>query len=191
MTMLPNVEWDLTEKGVKVTSKRQIPDGTTFRRVTEAVLPTVRVVPNPFVGGYGLVEKIGWMLPIDDTHYRIYTVFRVKEIGEISGKKTLHNGKTWEEMTEEEHQDYPDDYEAQVGQGRITFHSEEHLSPTDKGIVLMRRLFRAQLRAIEEGKDPIGISFDQSAPAIKLDAGNYIDIGLHIGAASMTLSKPV
>jgi phenylpropionate dioxygenase-like ring-hydroxylating dioxygenase large terminal subunit len=175
MASMPNAQWDLTDKGVKVTSTRTLDSGKIFRRVTEAVLPTVRVVPNPFLGGYGPVEKIGWMMPIDDTHYRIYTVFRVKEIGEISGKKTMHNGKAWEEMTEAEHQAYPDDYEAQVGQGPITLHSEEHLSPTDRGIVMLRRLYREQLKALDEGRDPIGVTFDDNAPPVRLEAGNYID----------------
>jgi hypothetical protein len=35
------------------------------------------------------------------------------------------NGKSWAELTEEEHQRTPHDYAAQEGQGMITLHSEE------------------------------------------------------------------
>ena len=35
---------------------------------SEAVFPTLRVVPNPRVAQFGRVESIGWTLPIDDTH---------------------------------------------------------------------------------------------------------------------------
>ena len=52
-----------------------------MHRITEVVLPTLRVVPNPFVGGLRRVESIGWTLPIDDTHYRIYTAGRVRDKG--------------------------------------------------------------------------------------------------------------
>jgi hypothetical protein len=38
-------------------------------------------VANPFVGGFGRVESIGWTLAVDDTHYRIYTAGRVREKG--------------------------------------------------------------------------------------------------------------
>jgi hypothetical protein len=47
-------------------------DGKTFYRVTEAAIPTLRVVPNPRVAQFARVESIGWVLPIDDTSFRIY-----------------------------------------------------------------------------------------------------------------------
>ena len=80
-------------------------------------MPTLRVVPNPRVAQYGMVESIGWTLPIDDTHYRIYVAGRVKEKGELTRFKSRYNGKTWAELTPEEHQKFPGDTEAQVGQG--------------------------------------------------------------------------
>ena len=53
------------------------------------------------------------------------------------------NGKLWADLTEEEHQQFPGDWEAQVGQGPITFHSEEHLATSDQGVVMLRRLLNA------------------------------------------------
>lgn len=35
------------------------------------------------------------------------------------------NGKQWSELTEEEHQRFPADHEAQVGHSPITLHSDE------------------------------------------------------------------
>ena len=70
------------------------------------------------------------------------------------------NGKLWEELTEEEHRDFPGDYEAQVGQGPITLHSEEHLVSSDRGVALLRRFLRQQLDALAAGHDPIGVCFD-------------------------------
>src|SRR5690349_24382586 len=107
-----------------------------MRRITEAALPTLRVVPNPFIGAYGRVESIGWTLPIDDTHYRIYTAGRVREKGVIlpRGAGPSPGRKRWKDMTEEERRAAPGDWEAQIGQGAITSHSDEHLVSSDRGV---------------------------------------------------------
>ena len=106
--------------------------------MTEVILPTLRVVASPRVTRYGRAASIGWVLPIDDTTYRIYVVGRVREAGELRRQASTFNGKKWTELSAEEHQQFPGDYEAQVGQGPITFHSEEHLATSDRGIVMMR-----------------------------------------------------
>jgi phenylpropionate dioxygenase-like ring-hydroxylating dioxygenase large terminal subunit len=43
MGILPEVSWHLTDKGVKTVSIRKLDNGRVFRRVSEAVLPTLRV----------------------------------------------------------------------------------------------------------------------------------------------------
>lgn len=47
MAARPEVRFETTPRGVKVTSLRRREDGRVHRRVTEAVMPTLRVVPNP------------------------------------------------------------------------------------------------------------------------------------------------
>ncbi len=84
------------------------------------------------------------------------------------------NGKFWWELTEEEHQRFPGDYEAMVGQGPINVHSEEHFAQSDRGIVTLRRMLQDQLDAIAVGEDPIGVSYDEHAPPVEFEAGNYI-----------------
>jgi phenylpropionate dioxygenase-like ring-hydroxylating dioxygenase large terminal subunit len=175
MGILPEVSWHLTDKGVKTVSVRRLEDGRIFRRISEAVLPTLRVIPNPKVGRYGRVESIGWVLPIDDTSFRIYTTARVREPGELSRMRSRLNGKLWEELTEEEHRRFPGDYEAMVGQGPITLHDEEHLTTTDTGIVMLRRFFQRQLDALAAGRDPVGVVFDESKAMVDFEAGNYLE----------------
>ncbi len=63
-------------------------------------------------------------------------------------------------MTEEEHQKFPGDWEAQVGQGPITFHSEEHLAASDKGIIMLRRLLKQQIKVVQDGGDPLGAIYE-------------------------------
>jgi phenylpropionate dioxygenase-like ring-hydroxylating dioxygenase large terminal subunit len=175
MNMMPEVKFELTPLGVKVVSHRSLPDGQKFKRITEVCMPTLRVVPNPRVGKFGRVETIGWTIPIDDTHYRIYTAGRVTQKGVMlpRGKDAAEN-KPWASLTPEERRARPNDYEAQVGQGPITLHSEEHLAASDRGIAMLRRLLKNQLRAVAEGQDPVGVSFDENAAPLVFEAGQHI-----------------
>ena len=176
MNRMPEVSWDYTERGVRTLSIRKLEGGKIMRRVTEVALPTLRVVPNPFVGKYGRVESIGWTLPIDDTHYRIYTAGRVREKGVFlpRGVGAATNRRRWADMTPAERRDYPGDWEAQTSQGAITFHSEEHLATSDKGIALLRRLLKRQVEVVASGGDPIGAERDPMTPAVRFEAANLL-----------------
>jgi nitrite reductase/ring-hydroxylating ferredoxin subunit len=175
LNMMPQVQFEYTPLGVKVVSNRSLPGGGKFNRITEVCIPTLRVVPNPRVGKFGRVESIGWTIPIDDTHYRIYTAGRVTQKGVMLPKgDDAADLKPWSEMTSEERRAKPNDYEAQVGQGPITLHSDEHLSSSDKGIGMLRRMMTQQLQVMRDGQDPIGVSFDPDAAPIVFDAGQHI-----------------
>ena len=174
MAVMPEVHWEVQPLGVRTVSHRTLPDGQRLRRISEAGLPTLRVIPSPKLGRFGRVESLGWVLPIDDHHFRIYVVGRVREAGELRRMRTRMNGKLWEEMSEEEHRLSPNDVEAMVGQGVIAKHSEEHLVTSDKGIVMLRRLLQAQLQAVAEGRDPAGVRFDPEAPPVVFTAGNWL-----------------
>jgi phenylpropionate dioxygenase-like ring-hydroxylating dioxygenase large terminal subunit len=174
MAAMPQVTFEMSARGVLVRSVRKQDDGRTFYRVSEAALPTLRVVPNPRVAQFARVESIGWVLPLDDTSFRIYVAGRVKQAGDIGRMRSKFNGKFWWEMTPEEHQNHPGDYEAQVGQGPITLHSEEHFGQSDRGVLMIRRMLQQELDAVAKDEDPIGVSFDPSAPPVEFEAGNYI-----------------
>lgn len=175
MAVMPEVSWDLAEQSVRTLSTRKLADGKTLRRISEAGLPTLRVIPSPRLGRYGRVESLGWILPIDDHSFRIYVVGRVREEGELAKMRSRLNGKLWEELTQEEHRQFPGDYEAMTSQGPIARHSEEHLATTDRGIVMLRRLLQKQLDALKDGRDPAGVSFDADAPPVFFSAGNFLE----------------
>ena len=175
MAQMPEVTWDTVELGVRTTSVRRMPDGKVFRRVSQAGIPTLRVIPSPRVGRYGRVESLGWILPIDDHSFRIFVVGRVSEQGELTRMRSRMGGKLWEELSEEEHQRMPGDYEAMVSQGAIARHSEEHLATSDRGIVMLRRFLKEQLERLQAGEDPAGVGFDPDAPPVEFDAGNYLE----------------
>ena len=174
MAAMPRVAFEATAHGVKVTSLRDLGGGKAHRRVTEVAVPTLRVVPDPRLERYGKVESLGWVLPIDDTHFRIYVAGRVREPGALGRLRSRQGGRLWHELSEEEHQRFPGDYEAQTGQGPVTFHSEEHLATSDKGVALLRRFLEQQLAAVAAGRDPAGVAFGAAEAYVRLDAGNYL-----------------
>jgi hypothetical protein len=96
--------------------------------------------------------------------------------------------KSWFDLSDDEHQVYPGDYETQVGQGPITRHSEEHLSSSDRGVSMVRRQFKEQVRRVADGLDPVGVSFDESEAMHTIVAGNYI-VGPDTDRASIPLAE--
>ena len=56
MASMPEVKFEMSPRGVTVRSIRHQDDGKVFYRVTEAALPTLRVVPNPRVAQFARVE---------------------------------------------------------------------------------------------------------------------------------------
>ena len=56
MASMPEVKFETSARGVTVRSIRHQDDGKVFYRVTEAALPTLRVVPNPRVAQFARVE---------------------------------------------------------------------------------------------------------------------------------------
>lgn len=175
MGKMPQVTFESCATGVKVISVRATDEGGTFTRITQAAVPTLRVVPDPRVGKFGPVSSIGWVLPIDSGSFRIYTAGKVRNVGELRSVRSRQNGKLWEDLTPEEHQQFPGDYEAQVSQGVTAAHSCEHLSSSDRGIVMLRRFLKEQLDAVATGQNPAGVSFDVASSLVKFDAGNFLE----------------
>ncbi|MFN0182532.1 MAG: Rieske 2Fe-2S domain-containing protein [Aquabacterium sp.] len=175
MAQMPKVQFSATGRGVRVQSWRTLDDGRRLNRITEAVLPTLRVVPSPRLHRFGRVESIGWVLPMDDTHFRIYVAGRVTSSGELSRMRSTFNGKYWWDMTEAKHRDHPGDYEAQVSQGAIASHAAEHRRGSDRGIALLRRALREQLDIVARGGDPVGVERDPARQRVALGCGNFAE----------------
>jgi nitrite reductase/ring-hydroxylating ferredoxin subunit len=174
MTLMPEVKFANSPRGVKSTQRRVLDDGRVHLRVTEAVLPTLRAVANPRAETDGPCSLLGWVLPLDDTSFRIYSAGRVKTPGALKQIRSLFGGKPWASLTADEHQRLPGDYEAQVSQGPITLHSEEHLATSDRGVAMLRRLLTAQLEALARGEDPIGVVRGDGSDLVELEAGTAI-----------------
>ncbi|MGW2888038.1 Rieske 2Fe-2S domain-containing protein [Streptomyces griseoruber] len=111
-------------------------------------------------------DMVLWATPTDDTHHRLWFSIRSNDPERMyrfaAGVK--QNGKDPWELTEDERQRFPGDGEAQQSQGPITLHSEETLAPSDRGVVMLRRMLRTIVDDVEAGRDPQGVSLDEVPP---------------------------
>ena len=103
-----------------------------------------------------------WMRPIDDANTQMigWRFFNdrndpdgvgVKE--DIGLGKIDFIGQTEDERPYEERQRIPGDFEAIVGQRPIAVHGLENHNTGDRGVALMRRIIRENIRAVAAGED--------------------------------------
>ena len=174
MAIMPDVTWEYTDLGMRFVAYRTLPDGRVMERYSPCLFPNVRSVPDVYMKT-GRTKRMRWCVPIDDTHHMHFNAVRVPL--DFKGHDALRGrtvgDRVWAEMTEEEHREFPHDWEAQIGQGAISLHSEDHLASADKGVAMLRRRMREQIRLVAQGGDPIGVTFDPAKALNKVGAGNY------------------
>ncbi len=175
MAIWPKCSWEKSAYGLRMLQDRTLPDGRRLKRYTEMMFPTIRIIMDPSMTRTGRADNVAWVLPIDDTRTTIFTAFVWKDGVPFptAGGPPMGNGKRWPEMTPAEHQRFPGDIEAQVGQGAITLHSEEHLASSDAGVGTYRRMLRAAVDAVERGDDPPNVIHD-AADTLEVTAGNFL-----------------
>jgi nitrite reductase/ring-hydroxylating ferredoxin subunit len=175
--VMPTVKFEDHPLGTVYHAYRDLPDGRSMVRTSVAMLPHLAAVPSVAMEP-GHSRNVFWHLPIDDANFIHFTV-TVRKKGAGGGRNfgipLTPDGRAWLDLTEEEHQDYPGDFEAQWGQGEITFHSEEHLVRSDIGIGMLRRKLLEQIKLVQDGGDPIGVTFTPGEETIRIDSGNFFD----------------
>ena len=68
---------------------------------------------------------------------------------------------------------------AQESQGPIADRAREYLGTSDRGIAMFRQMLAESIKAVEEGRDPIGVVRDAGAnDIIRFDAGKNFSDGL-------------
>ena len=171
----PQVTWEYTDLGIQYKAHRKLPNGREFDRIQPLLFPNVMSVPDIVKLESGPATGMGWAMPVDNTHHRRFHAMRVPKNlrGRPKQMYTEKRPKPWIEMTEEERQRWPSDWEAQSSQGAIALHSAEHLMTSDKGIAMIRRRLREQIRLVQQGGDPIGVTFDPRKALFKVGAGNF------------------
>jgi phenylpropionate dioxygenase-like ring-hydroxylating dioxygenase large terminal subunit len=174
MAVKPQVNWEYTALGLKYVAYRKLPDGRELDRVSPLIFPSLISTPDVELAP-GPTTTVGWVVPVDDTHHRRFHSMKVPKglQGRPRQMYTEKRPKPWLEMSEAERQAFPSDWEAQGSQGPITLHSEEHLASSDKGIAMLRRLLRQQIRLVQQGGDPLGVAFDPAKALFSTEGGNF------------------
>lgn len=165
---LGGTQFDVTTTGVAGSRTWELPDGRHLHTVTETIFPGVRGVSNPF-GDPGPGDSLGFVLPVDDTNFKIFTVLRANQPEFFNKVASMRRP----EDSLEQAQRFPGDWEAQGSQGPITLHSEEHLASSDSGVRTLRRLFRSQLRVVADGGDPLNVAFDEGDELVTVECGQF------------------
>jgi phenylpropionate dioxygenase-like ring-hydroxylating dioxygenase large terminal subunit len=168
--LMPKVDFFHADHGVCYSAIRQLEDGREVDRISSWLMPNIMSVPDIGMRS-GQSSGISWVVPVDDSHY--VQAFAMKLPKGQSLWEMRLNGKSWGQMTEEEHQRAPGDYEAQAGQGPISLHSEEHLVTSDRGIMMQRRLLAQQMEIVAKGGDPLGVNFDPDQALVRIRSGNF------------------
>ncbi len=116
-------------------------------------------------------EVMRWRVPVDDTHAMHFTV----EFGAVvDGQPVARIMKDDSDqgLVETEFGVYrwddsigwfargDQDRVAQESQGAIYDRGTEHLAYTDRGVILLRRLYKESIEAVQNGRDPIGVIRD-------------------------------
>jgi len=166
--IMPKINVFYNKQGNSVVSDniRVVDEGEEYiyRGTVQAIMPNAMALP-PFFGG-GVSKDLTFMVPVDDTNFVLIGFTRQKKSGpampDFDFRQIGGIGpemKLWGELTPQERQRFPSDYEAQASQGKITTHSEEHLVTSDKGVALLRKLYRENCEKVARGEDPVGVGF--------------------------------
>src|SRR5215469_10470961 len=177
--VLPEVDFFYADHGVCYSAYRKLDDGREMKRISTWLLPSIMSVPDISLE-HGRSTMMSWVVPCDDSSYRQAMVMKVPQ--SLGGRQGITlGGKSWGQMTQEEHQRTPGDYEAQAGQGPISLHSEEHLVTSDRGIIMQRKLLRQQCEVVAGGGDPLGVAFEPDKALVHVRSGNFYEQQAAVG----------
>jgi len=168
--IMPVVDFFYSDYGVCYSAVRDLEDGRQVDRISSWFMPNIMSVPDIGLRP-GQASLISWVVPVDDSHYVQAFAIRLPKNFDFGGISL--GGKSWGEMTDEEHQRVPGDYEAQAGQGPISLHSEEHLVTSDRGVTMQRRALRQAMKIVAEGGDPQNVVFREEDALVKVPSGNF------------------
>jgi 5,5'-dehydrodivanillate O-demethylase len=168
---------DVTEYGIRDTFTRTV-NGESYRTISLFLFPNMNKVgyhmpedhPAAFAATHDGYEALRWRVPIDDTSTMHFTLYfspiidgkavpipadqSEQGLGDsVPGKYRWDPETGWIARGDQ-------DSCAQESQGPVLDRTTEHLGVTDEGVILLRKLFKQSIEAVQQGKDPVGIIRD-------------------------------
>ena len=191
--VVPEVSAEESAWGVTMYAKRpgqSCADGDQVR-VTQLGLPNIaNVSGSPTTDESGWEDFIAWRVPINDTVHRSFNIHMAHVKGEaakryreaaakrraarpdppanIVSQQVLRGEVAWPEIEQRPDIVGIQDYVSQVGQGVIADRTDERLGKSDVGIILLRKIYARELRALAEGSP---LKQWRRGPAIRTAAG--------------------
>jgi hypothetical protein len=108
---------------------------------------------------------IRWAVPIDDTETWNMELAQVDPAWGLTAEDVAQPGfGQSDDRPYAERQRHPADYDAQSSQRPIAVHALEHLASTDRGVIMLRRIVRDGIRAVQAGRDPRELLRQPGAP---------------------------
>jgi phenylpropionate dioxygenase-like ring-hydroxylating dioxygenase large terminal subunit len=179
--LVPTIDVELTDFGVRIYTTRKQPGDNVYLRVSYFILPNLSAFPGQ-TGGQGY--SVNWHVPIDDTHHWKYMfVFSreapldsaviQRERSELTPDFTLVRNNSNRFMQDREsmknktysgmgHGFQAHDVFATSSQGAIQNRTQEHVVSSDKAIIAARKLMVKAIRDIQDGGEPPHVVRDPS-----------------------------
>lgn len=173
--IMPAVKYEDTELGMRAVMTRALPAGQEWDVVWEMIGANVFVLFTDEPQN-ARARSINYCIPIDDTHHWAasinWSALGQNERYDNSGRMAMAPASR-KDTSYEYTQRFPDDKEAQEGQGPIAIHKLERLGTSDKGVIMFRRMIRRGIDAVAKGEDPIGVIRDPAkARCVPTSAGS-------------------
>ena len=169
---------EITDFGILDTFTRRVGDES-YRTVSLFLMPNMNKVgyhlpedhPAAFAATHEGYEALRWRVAVDDVTTMHFTVYFAPVVeGKVVAKmpKDLREqglgdsipGKyRWDEETGWIARGDQDRC-AQESQGPIFDRTGEHLGVSDEGVILLRRLYKQCIEAVQRGHDPVGVIRD-------------------------------
>jgi len=161
--IVPVLQWVQAEAGMYYIACRRVND-LIWVRALDVFMPNAGLIPpSNDVQREGLSQRpvtMTWVVPIDDyTTKRLHFVLN-DDRNPLRPQQRKRGFGQANDRPYDERQRRPGDYDVTVGQGPIAIHAYENLTSTDYGVIALRQMLREGLRAVAEGRDPLGIVRD-------------------------------
>jgi len=166
---LAELEWQETAYGMIYVATRRVGDFV-WVRVCDFMAPNVHQFTRELEEAAR--ERIGyrpvvirWAVPLDDNQTMNFELAQVDPAWGLTPAQIAQPGFGQSaDRPYAERQRHPGDYDAQSSQRTIAIHDLEHLASTDRGVIMLRKIVREGIRAVEAGARPRGICLEPGEP---------------------------